>query len=82
MKKSEHKEIKHRINIRDIKSIYIMDEIFSYLNENQKLNMLIYNKELQNKFSMDIEYYQKKSGKYKIGEKNGKGKEYILNTDI
>ena len=28
---------------------------------------------------MDINNYKKISGKYKIGEKNGKGKEYILN---
>ena len=30
----------------------------------------------------DIEDYKKTSGKYKIAEKNGKGEEYILNTNI
>ena len=78
---SESEEIKCNINIkRDIKSFYIMDKIFSYLNQKKKLNMIIYNKELQNIFEVNINDYKEISGKYKIIEKNGKGKEYILNT--
>ena len=38
--------------------------------------MIMYNKELQKKLDVDIVEYKKLSGKYKIGEKNGKGKEY------
>jgi len=30
---------------------------------------------------VDILYYKKISGKYKIGEKNGKGKEFIIDTN-
>ena len=45
------------------------------------MNMIIYNKNLQKKCGVDIEYYKKKSGKYKIGGKNGLGKELKLNTD-
>ena len=44
--------------------------------------MIIYNKKLQKKFGVDIKDYQQISGRYKIGEKNGKGKEYIINTNI
>ena len=36
---------------------------------------------MQKSIGVDIEYYKKQSGKYKIGAKNGKGKEYILNTN-
>ena len=38
--------------------------------------MLVYNKELQKMSLVAIEDYMKKSGKYQIGERNGKGKEY------
>ena len=73
------KEIKSNIN--SIKSSSVLKKVFSFLDEKQKLNMIIYNKQLQKKLDVDIEEYKKISGKYKVGEKNGKGKEYILNTD-
>jgi len=65
-----------------IKSQKNIKEVFSYLSEKDKLNIIIYHKKLQNLFGFDIKRYQKISGKYKIGEKNGKGREYILNTNI
>ena len=65
------------INIEDIKSSYIIKEIFLLLNQKQKLNMIIYNKQLQNIFEVNIEDYKKISGKYKIIEKNSQGKEYL-----
>ena len=69
-------------SIEDIKSSFIIKEIFSFIDEKQMLNMIIYNKHLQNILEVDIENYKKISGKYKIGEKNGIGKEYKLNTNI
>ena len=36
---------------------------------------------MQNILLVDINYYKKISGRYKIGGKNGKGKEYILDTN-
>ena len=72
---AEFKGIKY---LGDIKSSYIIKEIFLFLNEKLKLNMIIYNKQLQKIFGIDIFNYKKISGKYKIGEKNGKGKEYTL----
>ena len=73
-------EMKYSINIREIKSSFIIKRVFSFLNDKQKLNMIIYNKELQNNFELDIEDYIKISGKYKINGKNGKGSVYSLNT--
>ena len=67
-------------NINLVKSQYILKIMFSFINEKRKLNMIIYNKELQKKLDVDIVEYKKLSGKYKIGEKNGKGKEYKLIT--
>ena len=78
---AELKEFKSNINIRGIHSDYIIKKVFSFLNEKPKLNMIIYNKELQNILLIDIEDYKIISGKYVIGEKNGKGREYILNTN-
>ena len=65
------------INLGKIKSFYIRKGIFLYLNKKQKLNMIIYNKELQKMLIADIEDYKEMSVKYRIGERNGKGKEYF-----
>ena len=69
-------------NIEKIKSLYNIKEVFSFLNKRQKLNMIIYNKQIQNIIGVNIEDYKKMSGKYKIIEKNGFGKEYQLGTNI
>ena len=79
---SKLKGIKSNIKIGDIKSSYFIKELFSFLKKNRQLNMVIYNKELQKKLLFNIEDYKRISGKNKIGDKNGKGKEYILNTNI
>ena len=74
-------EEKKTINfLKSIKSSYIQKWIISFLNEKQKLNMIIYNKQLQKMFDVDIESYKKICGKYKISKRNGKGKEYLLGT--
>ena len=51
---------KIKSNINSIKSPYILKIVFSFLNEVQKLNMIIYNKELQKRLDVDIEVYKKK----------------------
>ena len=43
--------------------------------------MVIYNKKLQKQLLIDLDYYKEISGKYKIGEINGKGKEYNIYND-
>ena len=75
----EFADNKSKINLRDIKSSYNIKSIFSFLYEKQKLKLIVYSKELQKNCSIGIEDYRKKNGKYKLGEKNGKGKEYKIN---
>ena len=78
---NEIKDIKSKINYSYIKSSYIIKKVLSFLNEKQKLNIIKYSNELQKICLVDILYYKKISGKYKIGEKNGKGKEFIIDTN-
>ena len=73
---------KNKNYLISIKSNYILKNIFSFIKENLKLNILEYNKKLQNKLDISIRTYQKISGKYIVGGKNGIVKEYILNKDI
>ena len=71
---AEYKDFKSKIDLGTIKSSFIKERIFSFLHEKQKLKMIIYNKELQKISLIDIEYYKKISGKYKVGEKMEKEK--------
>ena len=59
--------VKSKIKNRYIKSSYIIKTVFSFLNEKQKLNIIIYNKELQKICLVDIEDYKMISLKYRIG---------------
>ena len=68
--------------IMSINSKYITQKIFSYLDNKKKLNMIIYSKKSQESLDINIEDFKKASGKCKIIDKNGKGKEFILDTDI
>ena len=67
------------INLKNsVKSQYIIQKIFLYLNDKQKLFMIRYNKYYNNLLEIDIEFYKKISGKIKIGGVNGYGKVYDL----
>ena len=66
----------------DVKSIYIKKEIFTFLDEQQKFELIIYNKYLQKEFGVNIEDYKRLSGIYKNGKRNGHGKEYLLDSNI
>ena len=74
-------KFKERTSLQDIKSSYVIKDILLFLKQKEKLNLIFYNKQLQNLLRVDIQNYKKLSGKYKIVEKNGKGKEYVLNTN-
>ena len=73
-------EIKNNINLKVIKSRYIMKEVLLFLPKRPKLKMIIHNKELQNLLLVDINDYKKASGKYRIIKKNGEGEEYIIDS--
>ena len=61
---------------KNIKSKYIIQFIFSYLTENTKLEIIKYNKHLQNILNIKLINYKFLNGSYIIYETNGKGKEY------
>ena len=75
-------EFKGKNFLQNIKSSFIIKKVFSFLKEKPKLKMIIHNKQLQKIFGLDIDDYRRRSGKYKILEKNGKGKEYKLNSNL
>ena len=77
---AECENVNSMINSSQIKSSHIQKTVLSFLNEKQKLSLIIYNKKLQEICLVDIENYKNVSLKYRIGERNGKGKEYIKNT--
>ena len=60
----------------NIKSAFFIKNIFSFFNEKEKLELITYNKKLQNLLKINITNYKFFSGKYKIGNKNGKGQEF------
>ena len=76
---SESEKIKN--NLKGIRSEYIVSEVFSFLNEKRKLNMIFYNKKLQNLLKADIKDYKKMFGTYKIEDENGKERVYLLQTN-
>ena len=69
-------------NIFEIKSLVILNKIFSNLWIIQELNIISYNKQLQNRLGIDIHNYKRLSNKYKIKEKEGKFREYLINDEV
>ena len=70
------------VNINKIKSTIILKKVISLLFQNQKFSLFQYNKKIQKKLDIDIEDYIFLSQRYKVAEKNGKGKEYSINTNV
>ena len=65
---SEFDKIKYNIDLkRDIKSFHNIDKVFSFLDEKQKLEMIIYNNELQKKLGVSIQDYKDINKRYKQG---------------
>ena len=55
--------------LENIKSIYFIQKIFSYLDVHTKLGLIKYNKTLQNNLDISITNYKHFEGKYLIYEK-------------
>ena len=66
----------------NVKSKYILESLFSTLNEIHKLYIIKYNNKLKNILGIDLDYYKNKSGKYKIKQENGIVEEYTLNSKV
>ena len=68
---------------KSIKSFYIFQNVFLYLQQKKRFQMIIYNKQIQKKVGINIEDYKRLSGKYRCIEKDGIGKEYnLLNNKL
>jgi len=61
-----------------VRSKYILNKIFSFLDKKKKLNMIKYSKLYNKFFEITIEQYKNLSGRIKIDGINGYGKEYEL----
>ena len=64
--------------MQNIKSVYPLKILFSYIYEGKKLKMIKYNKDIQKKVHVDINFYKLFKRKYVVYEKNGVAKEYGL----
>ena len=62
--------------LRNIKSKNILKIIFSNINDERKLLLIKYNNKIKDRLNIDLIDYKFLSGKYFIGKRNGKGKEY------
>ena len=62
--------------LNNIKSTFFMKIIFSLLDEKKLLQLVAYNKELQNLMDIKLICYKVVSGKYFLGDKNVFGKEF------
>ena len=58
------------------------EKIFSCLTEKRKLEIIHYNKRIQNELDINIENYKRIRGIYREGERNGKGKEYYIPINL
>ena len=66
--------------LENVKSIYIVKHIFSYVIATRKFNIFKFNKSWKDKIDINIKEYLFVSGKYILYEEKGKGKEYELNN--
>ena len=80
IKSMEKEEENNCLNLKKVKSKYIIKYIFENLNEKKKLLFIRYNKFYTELLDINIESYKKVSGRIKIGEVNGYGKEYDLKS--
>ena len=67
--------------MKNVKSFYINKKIIFVLDEKRKLELLKYNKRLQNMLNLNIIDYKSFSSKYIIYEKSGIGIEYNRNNE-
>ena len=65
--------------LENIKSTYFVKIIFSLLDENAKLKIVKYNKNLQKKLNIELINYILFTKKYIVKEKNGFSKIYLYN---
>ena len=67
--------------LENSKSIYFIKKLFTFVDEKTKLDIIKYNKNMQNIMDINLINYKFYSGKYIMYEENGKGKEYNGDDD-
>ena len=67
--------------LKNVKSIYFIQKIFSFVNDYPKLKLVKYNKSIQKNINISIINYIHFRGKYIIYESKGRGKEYDSYND-
>ena len=67
--------------LENVKTPSIVKKIFILINDERILNLVKYNKKIQNQINIGILNYKLFSGKYIIFESNGTGKEYYIADD-
>ena len=67
--------------LKKSKSIYFIKKLFTFVDEKTKLDIIKYNKNMQNIMDINLINYKFYSKKYIIFEENGKGKEYDKYND-
>ena len=67
--------------IKNIKSPYIFKKVFSFLCQITKLSLIAHNKKIQKVFQIDTESFRKISQRYRIIQNDGKGQEFLINTN-
>ena len=68
--------------LKNVKSIYFIQKLFSFIDEYSKLKLVKYNKSIQKNINIDIINYIYFKGKYIIYESNEKGKEYNYEDNL
>ena len=67
--------------LKNSKSIYFIKRLFTFVDKKNKLDIIKYNKNIQNILDISLINYKFYSDRYIIFEKNGKGKEYDKYND-
>ena len=62
--------------LQKTKSEYFIKRLFTFVDEKNKLDIIKYNKNMQNILDISLINYKTFSGRYILYGKNGKGKEY------
>ena len=68
--------------LKNIKSLFFVRILFSYIEEKYKLKIIKYNKSLQKTTNININNYKHFKGKYIIYESDEYGKEYNGYDDL
>ena len=56
--KKEKLNIKSKVDLKDLKSIFILKKVLSYMKKNKSLTIIKYNKTLQKKLNLNINDYK------------------------